>query len=297
VATKASSGPEQQEHLRSTTCPICSTQNAREAYALPRFNLLVCANCTHLFSNLKVEPESYDADYFLESNTEHWDNPEETLFNRLDSIIQTYKPDERGNLRTLDVGTATGYLPRHFGALGYESCGLDISEEAVRYGTETLNIPRLQGADIENYIPEQPFPVITNIYVIEHVPDPVPFLEGIGRSLADDGIFICMTVDSDSLIFTLAKFLYRATGGRCFAPLERICEVHHLNHFNRKSLEHALDKAGFETIHRFHQNLPLRTLTLGRLQRLAVAVLYGISPLINSWFLQGVVCRRKQVQP
>jgi 2-polyprenyl-3-methyl-5-hydroxy-6-metoxy-1,4-benzoquinol methylase len=274
-------------------CPVCGTQCTDIAYTLPRFNLLVCPGCTHLFSQLKVEPEAYEADYFLEANAEHWENPEEALFNDLDDLIQQYVPRQRTEVRTLDVGTATGYLPRHFGALGYESCGVDISEDAVRYGTEELKIPRLQAANIETYVPETRFPVVTNIYVIEHVADPVPFLEGIRRSLADDGIFICMTVDSDSLIFRMAKMLYRITGGRSFGPLERICEVHHLNHFNRKSLEYALDKSGFEVVHRFSRNLPLRTLTLQPLQRVAVAALYMLSPLLDSWFLQGVVCRPK----
>ena len=219
------------------------------------------------------------------------------MFDQLDTLIQKYLPGPRHELRTLDVGTATGYLPRHFGALGYESCGVDISEEAVRHGTEQLNIPRLQAANIEEYIAEQPFPAVTNIYVIEHVPDPVPFLEGIRRNLSDDGIFICTTVDSDSLIFGVAKILYRITGGRSFAALERICEVHHLNHFTRKSLDHALDRAGFEVVERFNRNLPLRTLTLRPLQRLAVAVLYGLSPILNSWFVQGVVCRPKPSNP
>ena len=125
---------------------------------------------------------------FLESNTEHWDNPEEALFNQLDGLIQTYSPLKREGLRTLDVGTAIGYLPRHFGTLGYESWGVDISEEAIQHGTESLNIPRLLAANIENFSPPEPFPVITNIYVIEHIPDPVPFLEGIRRTLSDDGI-------------------------------------------------------------------------------------------------------------
>ena len=274
-------------------CPICAAAGAKAIYTLPRFELLVCPHCTHLFSELKVTPEAYDADYFLESNSDHWDNPEDVLFDKLDGLIQTYLPRQRAGLRTLDVGTATGYLPRYFGSLGYESWGVDISEAAVRHGTETLSIPRLEAANIETFIPDEPFPVVTNIYVIEHIADPIPFLEGIRRSVSDDGIFICMTVDSDSLIFKVSKFLYRVSGGRSFGALERICEVHHLNHFNRRSLEYALDRAGFEVIYRFSQNLPLRTLTLRPLQRLAVAVLYGLSPLFDSWFLQGVVCRPK----
>ena len=241
-----------------------------------------------------MAPESYEAEYFLDANREHWGNPEEQLFDELDVLIQKHKPIPREELRTLDVGTATGYLPRHFGALGCESWGVDISEEAIQHGTQQLNIPRLQPANIEIYVPEKPFPVVTNNYVLEHVTDPVPFLKGIRRSLSDDGIFICTTVDSNSLIFKVSKFLCRITGGRAYASLQRICQVHYLNHFTRESLELALNTAGFEIVERFNHNLPLRTLTLRPLQTMAVAVLYGLSPILDSWFAQGVVCRPKE---
>ena len=99
-------------------CPICAAAGAKAMYTLPRFELLVCPHCTHLFSDLKVTPEAYDADYFLESNSDHWDNPEDVLFDKLDGLIQTYLPRHRSWLRTLDGGTATGSLPRHFGSLG-----------------------------------------------------------------------------------------------------------------------------------------------------------------------------------
>ncbi|MBK6738497.1 MAG: methyltransferase domain-containing protein [Haliea sp.] len=162
----------------------------------------------------------------------------------------------------------------------------------MRYGTEQLKIPRLIATWLEQFSPAAPFPVITSLYVIEHVFDPIGFLENIRRILSDDGIFICMTVDSNSLFYRLAGAMFRVSGGRSYKAIERVCEVHHLHHFNRPSLDHVLRQTGFEVIHRFHRNLPLRTITLNPLQRIAVAAMYGLSPLFDSWFLQGVVCRR-----
>ena len=274
------------------TCQICSKPGAYVEMSLPRFDLLRCPNCTHLFSRLKVAAETYGAEYFLESNFDHWENPDIQLFDELHALVRRFFPGELKGLRSLDVGAAIGYLPRRFGEIGYESWGIDISEEAVRYGTEQLKIPRLIAAELENFSPDLPFPVITSLYVIEHVPDPIKFLENVWRILSDDGIFICMTVDSNSLFYRLAGTLFRASGGLSYKSIERVCEVHHLHHFNGPSLDSALRQTGFEVIHRFHRNLPLRTITLSPLQRLAVAAMYGLSPLLDSWFLQGVVCRR-----
>jgi len=260
--------------------------------SLPRFDLLRCANCTHLFSRLKVASESYGAEYFLESNAEHWDNPDIALFDQLDATFREYYPGDVKGLRSLDVGAATGYLTRRFGELGYESWGIDISEEAVRHGTEVLGIPRLVAAHLEEFNPVTPFPIITSLYVIEHVPNPVEFLRNVRRILSDEGVFICMTVDSSSIFFRWAEAIYHLSRGYSYAAIERVCEVHHLHHFNRQSLERALRQQGFEIVHRFKRNLPLNSVTLSPLQKLAVGGMYALSPVLDSWFLQGVVCRR-----
>ena len=261
--------------------------------SLPRFDLLRCPACTHLFSRLKVASESYGAEYFLESNAEHWDNPDIALFDQLDAMFRQYYPGYRKGLRSLDVGAATGYLTRRFGELGYESWGIDISEEAIRHGTEQLGIPRLLAAELESFIPTAPFPAITSLYVIEHVPNPVQFLDNVRRILSDDGVFICMTVDSSSIFYRWAEAIFHMSGGRSYSAIERGCEVHHLHHFNRRSLDRALAESGLEIIHRFNRNLPLNSITLRPVQKLAVGGMYALSPILNSWFLQGVVCRRK----
>ena len=54
-------------------------------------------------------------------------------------------------LQSLDVGTAMGALPKFLGERGYESYGIDVSADAVRYGTETLGIPRLVTCSIDEY--------------------------------------------------------------------------------------------------------------------------------------------------
>ena len=111
----------------------------------------------------------------------------------------------------------------------------------MRYGTEQLKIPRLLATQLEDFTPDESFPVITSIYVIEHVSNPIVF-ENIRRILSDNGVFICMTVDSNSLFYRWAGALFHASGGRSYAAIERICEVHHLHHFNGPRSDRALSQ-------------------------------------------------------
>lgn len=278
--------------LESHLCKICSAP-AKIAYQISRFDLFICPSCSHFFSHVKENPEDYKGHYFFDHKKEYFEHPDEKLFFRLHQLIERFHPSKKGSRRLLDVGTAVGTIPQYFNRLGYESHGIDISVEAIRYGTETLKIPNLEAVAIEDYHPASAFDVVICNNVIEHVPDPVRLSREMRRVLSDDGILLCVTVDSKSLIFSLAKFLFRITNGAFYKPLARVCDVHHLHHFNQASLERALNESGFKVVDRFGWDLPLNSITLSPLQKAAVGAMYGASAILNSHFLQGVVCVKK----
>lgn len=270
-------------------CKICNSSDITKAYSLKRFDLLLCSECRHLFSELKVQPQVYDDSYFITGNQEHFNNPDTQLFNYIHHLIQQYTRLKS----SLDIGTGVGLLPRYFRGLGYDSSGIDISIEAISHGTEVLQIPQLSAVDIVDYQPDKFFPIITNINVVEHVEEPLEFLSHIHRVLDEDGIFICTTVDSNSLIFSLAKFFFKYSFGNIEGPLDRVCDIHHLHHFNQQSFHRALREVGFDIVETFSTELPLHTLTLSPLQKLSVGGMYLFSQLLDSHFVQGVVCRKR----
>ena len=274
-------------------CKLCLTPRAKLAFKTPRFDLLVCSECRHLFSYVKVHPEHYEGDYFFDKQKEYFTHPDIKLFDYMHQLVFQCRPNLKSKLTMLDAGTAIGVLPQHFNSMGYQSFGIDISQDAILYGAEKLSIPRLEAIAIQNFKPNFLFNVIICNNVIEHVEDPNSFFREVRRLLADEGLFLCITVNSDSLIFALAKWIYQATRGVCFQFLERVCEVHHLHHFNERSLEKSLENSGFRVIKRFGWNLPTNSISVTPIQKFIISFLYQISKLTNSYFLQGVVCVKK----
>lgn len=276
-----------------TCCQICGSDQIRVAYEMNKFDLLKCSKCGHLFSFVKEKQEDYKGHYFFGDKKEYFEHPDERLYSKLHRLIQKYHSAQKKIYRLLDVGTGVGALPKHFDQLGYDGYGIDISEEAIRYGKEELKTPNLTATPIESYYPDTKFDVVICNNVIEHVPDPVNLAKNIYRLLSDDGLFLCVTVDSKSPIFYLSEKLFQLSKGTFRGPLERVCDVHHLHHFNQSSLEYVLKVSGFETRSRFGWDLPLESILLTPLQKIAVSAAYGVSAVINSHFLQGVVCVKR----
>lgn len=281
----------QQQGLK--LCTLCSSQATIRVFQIPCADIYHCLHCGHLYSHLKVRPEAYRENYFLEDYREHFCNPDLKLFHKLANFIRQYCKGE--SIKTLDVGTGIGLLPQYLAQCGYESYGIDISDAAIAHGTTQLGISRLSAVPVEKYNPLQQGlkqqQLITSINVIEHVQNPLEFLTHIRRLLTDDGIFIVTTVDSKSLTFSLAKLFYHLSAGHYYHPLQRVCEVHHLHHFTQRSLHYALQRTNFKIVKRFKLDLPIASLTLTPFQRCTVAGLYFLHFLLQSSFLQGAVCK------
>jgi len=98
------------------------------------------------------------------------------------------KPDNVPSV--LDIGCAYGPFLAAAREEGFSPYGLDPSEDAVRYVTQKLGIPAVQGYFLNSsfLIPHSSFSVITLWYVIEHFRDCVPVFTEIKKLLKPDGV-------------------------------------------------------------------------------------------------------------
>jgi SAM-dependent methyltransferase len=141
-------------------------------------------------------------------------------------------PAPRPGGRLLDVGCGNGEFLVRMRELGWTVAGHDFDPEAARVvrglGIEVAEGPL--GADSFT----QPFDAITLHHVIEHVHDPVEFLQACRQLLAPGGAIWIATPNAESLGWL--RF------GRYWMPLD--CP-RHLCVFSRRGLDVALDRAGF----------------------------------------------------
>ena len=114
------------------------------------------------------------------------------------------------DLRLLDIGCGGGLLSEPMARLGFAVTGVDASERNV--GTARAHAAG-QGLDIDYRATTaealladgvQPFDVVLNMEVIEHVADPGAYLRDCARLLAPGGLMIVATLNRTAKAYALA---------------------------------------------------------------------------------------------
>jgi hypothetical protein len=111
-----------------------------------------------------------------------------------------------------------------------------------------------------------------------------------------DAIAAFATVDSGSTIYRAGKLLHRLSLGLLRWPLQRICEIHHIQHFTRQSLDRVLIDNGFEVLERFSAPFPAGSLNATSLQRLLVRLVYALGATTDRHIIQVVIVRRSGLE-
>jgi SAM-dependent methyltransferase len=226
---------------------------------LPAADLWRCPRCGFVFRHPLLSPELYDALYEAGS-LGLWDG---AAVREDFTLIRDRLADLAGQvIDALDVGCYTGQLllsfPKSFRLYGVEP-NREAAQAARSKGVEIVSdtVQRLESVDRQ-------FDLITACDVIEHVANPLSFLEQLARKLKPDGRLVITTGNCDSWFwrFAGARFWYSY-----FAE--------HISFIGERWLTTMPGRIGLELIdfHRFNY--------LGgslRVSRLAAASLYRLSP-------------------
>jgi hypothetical protein len=103
------------------------------------------------------------------------------------------------------------------------------------------------------------FDAVVNMATIEHVPDAAAFIQMVRGLCTPDGVVITMTINDNGLLYRAAR-LGRMAG--ISLAFDRLYEVHHLQHFNQKSLAELHKLNGLQISKTYHHATPMASLDL-----------------------------------
>lgn len=204
----------------------------------------------------------------------YWFKPTESFAAHLEEIYRRFvlgdhvrfalralrDSDEEGTV--LDVGCGGGLFLRLLSERGYATVGLDFSLDAAGMAWKQNGVPAVCASLSKAPFAPGSCAAITMFHVLEHLYDPVAYIEAAHRLLRPDGRLIIQVPNASSWQFLL---LGKKWNG--------VDVPRHLINFKRKDIDALLDACGFEVLR--HKHFSLRDNPAG----LATSLAPGLDPM------------------
>ncbi len=188
------------------------------------FAFYCCQQCGSLVLHPRPTSEEaasfYEEDYMFERLPS---NHVSGLWNTLEWHLlyrRWYLQDSRrirrvlgsGSIRLLDVGCGPGLRLQVFREDGMQAEGIEVSERSFRYATERLRLPVRKTTLEELGRNGERFDVVTLYAVLEHIPDPRPFLRLATRLIRPGGLLVIRIPVKEALLVRLLGARHRVYG-------------------------------------------------------------------------------------
>jgi SAM-dependent methyltransferase len=166
-----------------------------------------------------------------------WDSVYDARLSKLEKFLE---PSRR---RLLDVGSGPGLFLARAEQRGWRVRGIEPSSAAAAFSRDSLGLDVSQEfLDARTAGGLGKFDALNLALVLEHLPDPRRMLRLCFDLLEPAGV-ICVIAPNDFNPFQQA--VHEQLG----QPTWWVVPPHHLNFFNRHSLQRLLDSEGFEVLH------------------------------------------------
>jgi 2-polyprenyl-3-methyl-5-hydroxy-6-metoxy-1,4-benzoquinol methylase len=256
-------------------CPVCRGSRAVPLFAKEGIDYWSCPDCAFRFAtpdrnpNLTNTLDEYEDAYLQYLSP---DPADAVNFDALYRWMTSVTPI--AGKRLLDVGAGSGKLVRDLRRRGVDAHGIEPSHvlfDRFLGGEAAFTCASLD----EMGAGTPPFPVVTAFDVIEHVADPVAFLERVAATLAPGGVFFLSTPDVESLT------------ARLFGRRWHFYYPYHLSYFGARTLARTAAAAGLRAVTSNHRG---RRRSVGYMIRYAAEFIGGAAApawagRFDGWYL------------
>ncbi len=221
-----------------SSCPLCGSEHSapfdrRTFRRQPVVNRL-CQSCGLVYQSPRMDDAEltvfYEAEYRqLYQGGEGPDAKDLSVQSRRAAALLAFSKDRLSPVkRHLDIGCSAGLLLQHFqGAYNCQSLGVEPGTAYRQYArnqglTVYASLDEVKGQEMER------FDLVSMAHVLEHLPDPVGYLEGLRKDLLEPEGWLLVEVPN---LYAHDSF-----------------EVAHTVSYSAHTLRQTLGKAGFEII-------------------------------------------------
>lgn len=207
--------------IAENTCRICGTDEFTLACVKNGSRYVKCSGCDVIRQYpypSKEETDSFYKKYLQIKNQENpvymsdesWDNFKKVRDLTLQDL--NFSPVKFKGEKVLDIGCATGLFVKYVNQYGASGYGIDVSSQLIEIAQKNgLNCHYKDLFEID-----EKFDIINLSHVIEHVDDPIRYLEFIYSILNDNGVLFLETPCTGIISETFAE------NWRFYMPVEHI---------------------------------------------------------------------------
>lgn len=236
--------PELRENRGPGDCEVCGGHRAFQTFYAkglatgdPRFRVQRCPDCGHGWTDPAPADSEigrwYPKEYYGKENVRF--NP---LFERLTRWFRRRRAREIVSRvrtgRVLDVGCGRGLILGTLKEWGWETHGVELSEDAAWHASRRMGATMHVGDFVSARFEPESFDAIVFWHSLEHFRRPVDALIHAHRLLRKGGLLVVAVPNSDSL----QARVFRGNWFHLDVP-------RHYVHFGLRSLESVLLRAGF----------------------------------------------------
>jgi 2-polyprenyl-3-methyl-5-hydroxy-6-metoxy-1,4-benzoquinol methylase len=264
--------------------------------------ILQCTSCEGVFISPEQQDTAaeslYSADYFTEREGYFFHDGvvdgsghESSHVADFRAGLDLIEAHTRSSGSLLDVGCATGSFLSVAQAKGWECRGVEVSEFAAAEARKRTGAEIFCGKLEDAPFGDGTFDVITMWDLLEHLPEPLLGLEQARRLLKPSGLLLVNTPNENSLLRQVARLLYRGSGGRITAPINRLYHRYHLHYFAAETLRVLFRRAGLELVEMKQKPIPMSRGRIPAATKMAMRVLSVAERLLHAEYELFVLAR------
>jgi 2-polyprenyl-3-methyl-5-hydroxy-6-metoxy-1,4-benzoquinol methylase len=220
--------------MENVRCPFCG-ENSSELWVDENFTLQKCKMCTLVFKNI---PDLNSAKIEELQTGLYTDEIHRSKVKKLDKMIKDrveLLKHFKSSGRLLEIGCATGAFLSEAKQHGFDAVGLDASSNYAKF-TQELGLDVRHGRLEDVNFKKEEFDVIAFSHLLEHIENPLSFLEELKTYLKPDGVLFIVVPNEASSTNKILGYKHSTYQ-----------QPDHLFFFTKITLNNYLEKAGFST--------------------------------------------------
>lgn len=228
--------------LEETVCPLCRSADYRVAYRFDPYAVARCGVCGFYYLSPRLAEAAMldiyrDDDYFegTENGYTSYVEQEKALRATFRRFLDNLRRRGLSGGSLLEVGCGYGYLLDEARRDFSPRVGTDFSAQAVAEARRVAD--RVYQGGLEQLPPDETYDCIVAINVIEHIYDPLPFVESLVAHLAPGGRVVIATPHMGSF--------WRRLMGRRWASFKL---PEHVLYFDSPALARLMQAAGLARV-------------------------------------------------